>query len=43
MLRCLYHLTYSHPKFKEEIESEELGDLERGLHFDYYLNKLRFL
>jgi len=43
MLRCLYHLTYSHSKFKEEIESEELGDLEKDLHFDYYLKKLRFL
>ena len=43
MLRCLYHLSYSHSKFKEELESEELGDLEKGIHFDYYLNKLRFL
>lgn len=43
MLRCLYHLSYSHSKFKEEIESEELGDLEKGIHFDCYLNKVRFL
>ncbi len=43
MLRCLYHLIYSHSKFKEEIESEELGDLEKGLHFDCYLDKVRFL
>ena len=43
MLRCLYHLDYSHTKFKEEIESEELGSLEKGLDFNYYLEKLRFL
>ncbi len=43
MLRCLYHLDYSHTKFKEEIESEEFGSLEKGLDFNYYLEKLRFL
>lgn len=43
MLRCLYHLDYSHAEFKEEIESEELGSLEKGLDFDCYLNKVKFL
>ena len=43
MLRCLYHLDYSHAKFIEEIESEEFGSLEKGLDFDYYLKKVRFL
>ena len=43
MLRCLYHLDYSHDKFIEGIEYEELGDLEKGLDFNYYLNKVKFL
>ena len=43
ILRCLYHLDYSHLKFEEEIESEGLGSLEKGLDFDYYLKKVRFL
>ena len=43
MLRCLYHLKYSHSKLEERIESEGLGDLKTGLDFDWYLDVVRFL
>lgn len=44
MLRCLYHLKYDHSDYIEEIEFEGgLGCLKKGLNFQLYLDKIRFL
>ena len=44
MLRCLYHLKYDHSDYIEEIEFEGgLGCLKKGLTFQLYLDKIRFL
>ncbi|KKK45911.1 hypothetical protein LCGC14_1079570 [marine sediment metagenome] len=41
LLRVLYHTKYSHLKLKKLMEYND--SLFKGLGFDYYLNKIRFL
>ncbi|KKN18241.1 hypothetical protein LCGC14_0957840 [marine sediment metagenome] len=41
MLRVLYHTKYSHLRLKKLMEYDDA--LFKGLEFEYYLNKIRFL
>ncbi len=41
MLRVLYHTKYSHLRLKKLMECDD--SLFKGLKFDYYLEKIRFL
>ncbi len=41
MLRVLYHTKYSHLKLKRMLEVQE--DLYKGIDFNHYLEKIRFL